>query len=169
MTPHLELHSTKFDRSLHYRYPVKLVQYAERNLITYCAAGTTAESHRGPRTLERHILSHFWIDKPYVLHAEWNEDWQPDYLYVDITSATSWGDGTVRYIDLDLDLIQRHGSTAVYLDDADEFEIHRVLWEYPDELVKQCWDAVAEVRGLLETSSHPFSDSTFDWRPTAGR
>lgn len=165
MTRNLWLHSTKFDGSLHYRYPVRLVECSEKSLTTYCEPGVIMESYRGSRTLERHILSHFWLDQPYVLHVEWTRHWQPEYLYVDISTATSWIDGTIRYIDLDLDLILRYGSNAVHLDDVEEFETHRVLWSYPDDLVKDCWAAVEKVRGFLETVKEPFAHSMFAWRP----
>jgi hypothetical protein len=161
----LWLHSTKYDGSLHYRYPVQLVQRLQQRLITYCGPGIAQESYRGSRMTTRHTLSLFWHDKPYVLHVEWNGKWEPEFLYVDITTATSWVDGTIRYIDMDLDLILRLGATEVHLDDADEFEEHRVKWGYPEELVKGCWAAVEEVRGLLKAGKEPFALSMFAWRP----
>ena len=91
--------------------------------------------------------------------------WQPEFLYIDIATATDWNDEAVRYIDLDLDLILRPVWTSVHLDDADEFETNRVRWQYPAELVSGCWAAVAKVRGLLETGQPPFSASMFTWRP----
>jgi protein associated with RNAse G/E len=165
MMNYLWLHSTKYDGSLHYRYPVRLVERSLERLTTYCEPGTTMESYRGSRIAERHILSLFWRDQSCVLHVEWTRQWQPEYLYIDITTGTSWVEGTIRYIDLDLDLILRQGSTAVQLLDVDEFETHRVRWGYPEDLVRSCWSAVEEVRSLLETGKEPFNPSMFAWRP----
>jgi hypothetical protein len=98
----LWLHSTKYDGSLHYRYPVRLVQRSDERLITYSEPGDPVESYRGLWTGEKHMLSLFWRERPYVLHVRWDSQWQPEFLYVDIATATSWLDGTIRYIDLDL-------------------------------------------------------------------
>jgi protein associated with RNAse G/E len=163
MTSDLWLHSTKYDGTLHYRYPVRLVERSLERLTTYCEPGTPLESYRGSRIVERHILSLFWRDRSYVLHVEWTRQWQPEYLYIDITAGTI--DRTIRYIDLDLDLILRQGSTSAELVDVDEFETHRVSWGYPDDLVKSCWGAVEEVRSLLEMGKEPFTPSMFAWRP----
>jgi protein associated with RNAse G/E len=161
----LWLHSTKYDGSLHYRYPVQMVGQSEKCLITYYQPGGPMQSYRGSWTGSKHLLSFFWCDRPYVLHVRWDSQWQAEFLYVDIATATSWLDGTVRYTDMDLDLILRHGATAVDLDDADEFEMHRVAWSYPQELVHGCWAAVEEVRGFLKTGKEPFTPSMFAWRP----
>lgn len=159
------LHSTKYDGSLHYRYPVEPVQRSEERLITHSKPGVPVESYRGSWAGKKHILSWFWRGRPYVFHVLWDSQWQPESLYIDISTTTSWDDRTVRYVDLDLDVILRHGSEAVHLDDQDEFEAHRLRWSYPDELVSSCWAAVEEVRALLETQKHPFSTTLFAWRP----
>jgi len=169
--PHLSdlnLHSTKYDGSLHYRYGVREVHRRDDRLTTFIAPGTPIESYRGRWTGKKHFLSTFWRDKPYVLHVRWDEVWTPEFLYVDIATRTNWDDRTVRYIDLDLDLILRHDSTAIHLDDEDEFEQHRVRFAYPAALVTQCHEAVEEVRRLLEAGERPFSKALFAWRPGTG-
>ena len=160
----LLVHSTKFDGSLHYRYPVTKIQRSGNRLITYFQPGVPVVSHRGSWTSEKHMLSFFWRDRPYVLHVRWQSQWQPEFLYIDIATKTSWEDGTVHYIDMDLDLILRPES-AVHLDDEDEFAAHRSKWNYPQMLVAECWAAVDKVRGLLDAGEEPFSVSMFDWRP----
>jgi uncharacterized protein len=161
------LHSTKYDGSRHYRYPVELVERSADRLVTHCQPGTPIESYRGSWTGKKHFLSFFWKEKPYVLHIRWDTGWKPEFLYVDIATGTSWADGIIRYVDLDLDLIVRHGTAHVHLDDADEFESHRVRFGYPQKLVANCWSAVEEVRRLFAEGTKPFNPSLFDWRPGA--
>lgn len=159
------LHSTKYDGSLHYRYPVDVVEATDERLATFFSPGKLIESHRGSWTSQKHFLSMFWREKPYVLHVRWDKEWKPEFLYVDIATGTNWTEQVVRYIDLDLDLILASGSTSVHLDDADEFETHRHRWSYPAELVQACWAAVEDVRGLLQNGHGPFTAKMFDWRP----
>jgi hypothetical protein len=42
-----------------------------------------------------------------------------------------------------------------------------VRFGYPDDLVKGCWSAVEEVRGLFAAGKEPFAPSQFTWRPGA--
>ena len=161
----LTLNSTKYDGSLHYRYSVRAVHRREDRLTTFHAPGSPIESYRGQWTGKKYFLSTFWKDKPYVLHVRWDELWTPEFLYVDIATRTNWDDHTVRYIDLDLDLILRDNETAIHLDDEDEFEHHQVRFSYPPALIAQCRSAVEEVRQLLGSGRPPFTKSLFAWRP----
>jgi protein associated with RNAse G/E len=159
------LRSKKYDGSLHYRYGVQEVERTPQRLITYSHPGQPVESYRGCWTGTRHLLSIFHRDQPFVQHVRWDGQWQPEFLYVDISTTTSWNDDTVGYIDLDLDLIQPFGVTEVKLDDEDEFEEHRLRWGYPEPLVRACWAAVAQVRERFAQGAAPFCTSMFAWRP----
>jgi protein associated with RNAse G/E len=161
----LLVHSSKFDGSLHYRYPVFEVQRTKDLLVTFTSPPYPVQSYRGEWMGKKRLLSFFWKDQPFVLHVRWEESWDPEFLYVDIATGTGWDDSVVRYVDLDLDLIRRNESTEIHLDDEDEFEEHRVLWNYPPELVIQCHKAVETVRRLLQAGEPPFSTELFTWRP----
>ena len=83
------------------------------------------------------------------------------------TGATpaTWHDGTVRCVDLDLDVIWRASTGEVLLDDEDEFELHQARFGYPAELIEQVWRGTAEVRDLIARRVHPFDGSLHAWRP----
>ncbi|HEX4124526.1 MAG TPA: DUF402 domain-containing protein [Tepidisphaeraceae bacterium] len=161
------MYSTKYDGSLHYRYPVQLVERSADRLITWAAPGTEIHSYRGSWMRTKHTLSVFLLGRPYVLHAMWDAAWQPHWLYVDIATDTRWTDDIVQYVDMDLDLILNHNSPEIILDDEDEFAAHREKFGYPSSLVSQCHAAVEEVRRLLESRESPFTPALFAWRPGA--
>ena len=75
-------------------------------------------------------------------------------LYVDITTVPTWqtdpeGRATVGMVDLDLDVV-RGRTGRVWVDDEDEFALHRVRFAYPDELVRLATVSCEEVReGVL--------------------
>jgi hypothetical protein len=158
------MHSKKFDGSPHYRYPVNVVERSDDRLVTYLQQDTAIESYRGSWKTKRHILGFFWLDRPFVLHVIWENEWEPKMLYVDIVTQTCWDDAMVQYVDMDLDVICSTDCT-VKIDDEDEFEEHRVLWKYPPELVQRCHDATSEVRRLFAEGKPPFTPKIFDWRP----
>ncbi len=161
----LWLHSTKYDGSLHYRHPLKVVEKSERRLITSISPGYPVESYRGKWNTKRNQLSVFWVDRPYVFHVIWEDDWQPKMLYTDIATGTKWEDGVVTYVDMDLDVFVKDGVPGIHLDDEDEVEEHGAKGGYRAELVRGCRDAVEEVRRLLEARELPFSTELFKWRP----
>lgn len=57
-------------------------------------------------------------------------------MYCDVSTVPEWNaDGSVlRTIDLDLDVVRPRGGDA-YVQDEDEFDEHRVVFGYPDDLV----------------------------------
>ncbi|MET4922402.1 DUF402 domain-containing protein [Streptomyces sp. PSRA5] len=57
-------------------------------------------------------------------------------MYCDVCTEPEWNpDGTVlRTVDLDLDVVRPHGGEAS-VQDEDEFDEHRVLYGYPDDVI----------------------------------
>jgi protein associated with RNAse G/E len=159
------MHSKKFDGSLHYRYPIRTIARSDDRLVTFFEPGAPVESYRGSWKGTRHMLSVFWLNRPFVLHVIWDPAWQPMMLYVDIAADTIWNDVAVGYVDMDLDLILRPDSPLVHLDDENEFEANRLRWKYPTELVSRCHDAAEEVRRLFAEGVPPFTPAMFTWRP----
>ena len=53
-------HSTKYDGSLHYRYPSTVVREEPDLLMLYCQPGIRCESYRGQLTAQYHSLELYW-------------------------------------------------------------------------------------------------------------
>lgn len=58
----------------------------------------------------------------------------PVEVYVDITTPPRWDGAVVRAVDLDLDVV-RAFSGRTWIDDEDEFALHRRTLDYPDVVV----------------------------------
>ena len=112
-------YSTKYDGSLHYRYPLTVVQEDVDLFILYGCPGTVCDSYRGQLTAKYHSLELYWSARFYNLTVMWHPDWRPRMHYVNIATPATWHDGTLRFIDLDLDVIWQANSGAVILDDED--------------------------------------------------
>ncbi len=160
----IEVHSTKYDGSLHYHYPMQVVREEPGLVVTYVAPGVPVASYRGAMTTARHTLAYFWLDRPYNLHINWRADWTPLSHYVNVATPASWDQGVLRFIDLDLDVIWRHDNSLV-LDDEDEFEHHRTIFSYPPDLVAESWRSRDEICDLIQRRVHPFDGSLYAWRP----
>lgn len=156
--------STKYDGSLHYRYSCRVVADEGDRLLAFAPAGTTMQSYRGESTTARHFLrvhdtEHFWN-----LEVMWEPDWRPSKHYVNIAMPSMWDDGTLRFVDLDLDLSWWADGRVVLLD-VDEFAEHGERFGYPPWLVERAWDAIDEVRGLISMLRAPFDGALYGWRP----
>lgn len=134
-------------------------------LALYVPIGIPLNSYRGEWDSKQPALIVAWNDRPWTLTVHWDPQWVPQNHYVDITSVPDWSDGTLRLVDLDLDLVYRSGDKSPLLDDADEFEEHRVKFGYPDDLMSECLRTVLSVGAMMSRSDPPFDGSLYDWRP----
>lgn len=160
----MQVHSTKYDGSLHYRYAMSVVRREPNLLVSYTAPGTAVESYRGSMVASRHSLSFYWTERPYNLTINWTIDWRPLSHYINVATPATWDDSTIHFIDLDLDVIWRHDNTII-LDDEDEFELHRVRFGYPNDLITESWRSRDEVQDLITRRIYPFDGSLYEWRP----
>lgn len=159
--------STKFDGSLHYEYPGTVVADHGHRLLVWAAAGTPMRSYRGERNAPRHLLRIHEAGRDWNLEVWWERNWRPYTHYVNIALPSTWHDGTLRFVDLDLDVSLWPDGRALLLD-ADEFADHRERFDYPRWLVDRAWAAVDEVRGLISREQPPFDGAFYDWRPPSG-
>jgi hypothetical protein len=91
--------------------------------------------------------------------ATFNAPTAPCEVYVDITTRPVWDGGTLRMIDLDLDVI-RGWSGRVWVDDEDEFADHRVRFGYPDEIIALAVESCDHVRAKVESGAAPYDGVT---------
>jgi protein associated with RNAse G/E len=161
----IQVSSTKYDASLHYFYQMERVYQAHDELRLYGRPGIAVNSYRGQMLTTRHSLHLYWTDRFYNVAVNWSSDWKPLSHYVNVATPATWVDGTLRFIDLDLDVIWSAVTGEVILDDEDEFEAHRVRFGYPDELVERCWQTSRELHDLIARGVYPFDGSLYAWRP----
>ena len=101
----------------------------------------------------------------YVPHEAWwtaafNPPPRTSEVYCDISTPAQWdGDGLVRLVDLDLDVVRRRNTGVVELLDEDEFADHRVRFGYPDDLVASAYAAAKWLYEALGDGTEPFGSA----------
>lgn len=84
-------------------------------------------------------------------------------LYIDVTTPARWtAADRVTMVDLDLDVYRRRAG-AVILDDADEFEEHRVAYSYPDDVVANASATTDELMSAVAGRREPFGGACRRW------
>lgn len=79
-----------------------------------------------------------------------------------MTTVPVVGVGSVRAIDLDLDVIRFHDGSVV-IDDEEEFTEHRKLYGYPADVVELAERTCRDVAAGLTARTAPWDDETQRW------
>jgi len=156
--------TTKFGGSLHYRFAAQAVERRAERLVLYSPAGTPCDSYRGRLAFPLHELWVHWRNRDWNLIVQWTADWRPHCEYVNIGLPSTWDDGTLRFVDLDLDVL-RHPDGTVTLDDADEFAENQLRYGYPSDVIARAEAAAAAVLTLAREGAPPLDGSLYAWRP----
>ena len=158
-------HTTKYDGSLHYRFPAEVVHRSKETLILYRGPGISVDSYRGSMIAEHHVLLFYYGNRHHNVVVFWQEDWSPRMHYVNIITPPEWNGRVVTAVDMDLDLIRFATENRVIVDDEDEFEKHIKLYNYPQQLVDTCRGELDRIREAMSIEKGVLSNSIFDWRP----
>lgn len=114
------------------------------------------ESFKGPQTVVWCVPRDGW----YLIHYLYGH---PNLdIYIDIATPAVWNERGARLIDLDLDVVVWNNADGrgVELVDEDEFELHRVALDYPQELVKRARRAGRDVLAAATAGTVPFAVTT---------
>jgi len=148
--------STKYDGSLHNDYTGRILDRAGGLVRVFVAEGTPWVGYRGRGAVRAPMTQLFFLDRWYNLFHNHRPVGARNMLtYANVgTPATIEGD-TLRWIDLDVDVIQtaEHG---ILVDDEDEFAEHQVLMSYPPEVVSRVLEARDELLEAAWSGSFPF-------------
>lgn len=76
--------------------------------------------------------------------------------YCNIASPYIAEDGTIKYIDYDLD-IRVYEDMSYRILDLKEFNDHRIKWEYGPEVVKIIWETIDELKEMIKNKEGFFN------------
>jgi protein associated with RNAse G/E len=82
--------------------------------------------------------------------------------YVDIVTPPEFGEGEVRWVDLDLDVVRR-GNGRLFVDDEDEFTEHIAVLGYPPMWVDRARAEAARIFLAMERGDEPFATVCRTW------
>lgn len=126
-----------------------------------------------------HSLGILYPDRDYNIFLFWNQDWTFNSYYINVALPVEWAGGDFcRYIDLDLDLLYVTGDShrepedyavpGVYELDRDEFDEHKVINNYPQEIINRAEAGLLAAQAHITRQEFPFDGSLLSWRPPAG-
>ena len=147
--------STKYDGSPHYDYWGRLIDEYAGVLRIVTDEGTPWTGYRGEGRMRSTMTQLFFTDRWYnVFHNYRPVGRLGMHWYANIGTPARLEGDTLRWIDLDLDLLQTEVS-GLFVDDEDEFEDHQVAMGYPAEMVGQARAALEELLSLCGDFAFP--------------
>jgi protein associated with RNAse G/E len=170
----VRVYSTKFDGSLHNDFTAWLIEPREPSegtpLRLFVPEGTVIQSYRGEQTTRIAFTALFWpgLDRwwnVYHNHRVFQRPdgrWTPE-SYANVSTPASFDGETLRWVDLDLDVVVRDG--AVELLDEDEFTDHRARMAYPEDLAARALEAASALVDLAGRRETPFDRAAHIWAP----
>jgi hypothetical protein len=86
----------------------------------------------------------------------------PLSVYVDVVAPPAWSGSTVTAVDLDLDVV-RELDGRVWVDDEDEFALHRVELGYPPEVVAAARASCDRLVREISRAAPPYDGAARPW------
>jgi protein associated with RNAse G/E len=153
----VQVRSTKYDGSPHYAYEARLVDHAGPRLRLLVPRGTVMEGYRGTLRTQVAFTALFYTDDRwyncYLNH--WTTPRLRIESYANVALPAAFDGETVRWVDLDLDVLIR-STGAVSLVDVDEFVEHGARFGYPDDLVRRATDTADALLAAARDRREPF-------------
>ena len=160
---------SKWDDRAHWAYDMERLGEDAHGLWLWASAGTELRRGTEPPIGAKHgfvkliTAGQWWT-------AIWN-DGRPSEsrsirTYVDVITPAVWDGNTVRMIDLDLDVVRRSDG-SVEIDDEDEFEDHKALFDYPPHVVDRARTEAAQLVLAIERGKEPFGAIGERWLAVA--
>ncbi len=151
----LLLRVTKYDGAAHWIQHLRALSDDGTLLQAHAAAGSPIFTSRGEFRSRYDSFAHFWRDRWYNVVRLVEPGAATALWYCNVITPPEFDDGEIRYVDLDLDVTVRAGGTIELLD-ADEFEEHRLRYNYPPDVVRHAQAAVGELSALAQRGQFPF-------------
>ena len=96
------------------------------------------------------------IVKPSTILLGFDANGQFDHAKCDAALPSVYTNNLLEFVDLDLDIIVNSDLTF-YVRDQAQFEQHRVLMNYPDEVVEQAHLGIAIAKTWVQSRAFPFN------------
>ena len=153
--------STKYDGTLRDSYQAQFLDHAGSVLRFKVPAGTPVYEGKRGRVLESedNAIEIYFTDRWYNVWHLRDHTTYPNLWYANMATPARFDGGTLRWVDLDIDVrCYLDGSLQVL--DEDEFERNCVEMSYPDDVVQRVLAGRDEVLRLAKDRAFPFDHET---------
>lgn len=154
--PEVLVQSCKFDGRVHRDWPARLAEWRGPLLVL---EGVFAAEVRHPLLgrIRAGTLSteYYWTDRWYSVFRFREPSGALRNYYCNVNLPASFDGRTLRFVDLDIDVLVAPDFTYRVLDE-DEFLVHAARFDYPAEVRERVPRALGELLALINRRDFPF-------------
>jgi uncharacterized protein len=154
----VKITALKYQNILHYEWEGELLLHNPEFLLVLCKPGRKLIHHTKNKvfTIDNTSLEYFSLKEMFTAAIE-VKDGKVISTYCNIAMPSTFTDGEIRFIDLDLDYIKEKDNKWTLVDE-DEFEVNSIKYGYPHELKKQTIIAVKRLKAEVRQGIFPFNN-----------
>lgn len=149
--------SRKYDGSIRRSWKCRLVK-EESPLLEFVGEFDREVVHSDLGLIRRGTVSYeyYWTDRWYNVFRFHEPEGELKYFYCNINTPPAFKDGSLDYVDLDIDLLVRPDYSVTILDEH-EFEENAELFGIPGDVRDRARQCVDELMGMIDRREFPFA------------
>jgi protein associated with RNAse G/E len=151
----IHLVQCKFDLSVYRIHSKRIIGWKDGALILEGAPGEDVQAYGGSWKTTHYDITYWWFDRWFSVYEFYDSRGQFEFFYVNIQQPSKLEGDTIQLVDLDLDLLVKHDLSWELLDE-DEFQLHRLEYSYPPELLTQVRLTIDDVQTRIKGLDFPF-------------
>ena len=153
----ISVRSYKYDGRLQRAWPARFVR-SEDSLIVVEGVFEASVAHPllGIIKAGTHSTEFFWTDRWYSVFLFREPTGEARNFYCNLNTPARLHDGTLSFVDLDVDVLVRPDFSFQVLDE-EEFETHAKVYDYPPLYRRRVQESLSELFSLIEGRQFPFS------------
>ncbi|HEX7998168.1 MAG TPA: DUF402 domain-containing protein [Pyrinomonadaceae bacterium] len=148
----------KYDGREHRRWPAR-IKSLEDDLLVLDAEFEEEVRHQLLGIVARGTISreYYWLNRWYNIFRFQNPDGRLRSFYCNINVPPTFDGRVLSYVDLDIDILVAPDMSYQIVDE-DEFALNAEKYNYPAHIREKAYQALEELRVLIENRSFPFCD-----------
>ena len=144
----------KIDGHTTWRWEGDLIDGSEDWLAVFHEVGRhTLQKRRGPSAFSGYVIDIASLREPWFWSFAFDEQGRPGLAKCDAAWPIELHGRTLRYMDLDIDLMVPADGAGPYVKDVDVFEANAL---YTPEHARLAWRGIGEARQAYEQRTFPF-------------
>lgn len=158
LTRTINIRALKYGDKPHYEWNAELLEQREGHLFLLAGYGRQLRHYtkNSVFTVNKWTIEFISPSLWFTVAAD-IENGKICQYYCNINQPARLEGDRVSFVDLDLDLVWRDGLWSVV--DEDEFELHRVRFGYPEELVRRTREELELLQQRVREKAFPFDGS----------
>ncbi len=154
----ITVRACKYDGREHRRWSAQLLRQQD-SLLVLDAYFPEEISHDllGTIAVGTHSLEFYWLDRWYNVFRFAEPDGRLRNYYCNVNVPPTLVDGTLSYIDLDLDILVAPDFSYQILD-RDDFKSNAALYNYSKDMQKNAKHALDELVTMITARAFPFNE-----------